>query len=131
MKYITYCLALLLLSTATAAPIPRKPIKNEQRQGMSGKYKLMWDGFEWVMWFDPKTKYTHTECSIASVSKWDGSYTWDAKERILLIQEKPTDLYTNNWLLWQVTLDKDGKGVATITQTGSTIEVSFTPLKDE
>ncbi len=116
---------LVFCSLALSAPLPRKAPKPVEEFKWDGKYKLMWGGSEWIMYFDKKSGQTHSEIK-GGHCPWDGSFTWDAKERILVIHEKPSDPELTSWMLWQVTLDKGLKGTATITNPGNTkIEVEL------
>jgi hypothetical protein len=116
-------------SLAYSAPVPRKQPVPVQEFKLDGKTLLEWGGSDWYMWFDPKTKCSHTVGKLTG-TVWDGSFAWDATSRILVVHEKFVDPESNNWMLWQVTLDKEWKGKAKVNQTGEEVSVKFSPIKE-
>jgi hypothetical protein len=131
MRYLVIAAVVSFASLVYSAPVPKKAPKPVEAFKLEGKYKLMWGSSEWRMYF-AKGGYTHSELPNAEC-QWDGSFTYDAKEKILLVQEKPSDPESTEWMFWQVTLNKDLKGTASMRQGNHTteIDVSFTRMKDD
>lgn len=125
----------LAVLSVHAAPAPKKPAAKpeEKKAFVQNKFeaslKLQWAGSTWRMYFD-KGGYTHTHLPDKS-NPWDGTYTYEATTRTLVVHEKPADPESTSWMFWTVVLDKDNKGVASIQQTGSTVNVEFNTLKGE
>lgn len=122
---------LIAASVLYSAPIPKKKEVIKAKQDFVGKYKLMWGGSKWIADFHGK-EMIHTEPSESQFGSdsWDGAFSWDPATRTLYVQEQRNDPAATGYLIWHVTLDKDFKGTAQITN-GSTIEVEFTRLGDK
>lgn len=128
MKYLTSLLCASFLSLSlSSAPVPKKQPKPNTSIKFEGKFKLMWGGSEWVMWFS-KEGYSRSTLPDGD-QPWDGNFSWDDKMRTLSVKEKAweRDVFMN----WSVILDKDMKGKASITDGfGGSISVEFTKVSD-
>lgn len=122
---------LILVSVSLSAPVPKKSVPSNPKlptfstNKLEGKFRLSWAYSTWYMHFS-REGYTRTDTTLGS-HLWNGTYSYDPIERILSVSEK--ELNADNWYVWQVILDKDNKGKASVSVPHvHEVDISFTQV---